>query len=122
QVKLIPRRSLMTVIEASSGNTGLQAVRMVVRGLATGQVQLGRWWEPLLRQIQTSAILGAVCAVVVGVIGLIWHSVTFGLVVAISMFASVNLSGCAGTAIPMLSKRMGFDPALTAAPFDSAFH
>jgi magnesium transporter len=37
------------------------------------------------------------------------------------MFVSVNLSGCAGTAIPMLSKRMGFDPALTAGPFETAF-
>jgi magnesium transporter len=33
----------------------------------------------------------------------------------------VNLSGVAGTAIPMLSKRFGFDPALTAGPFETAF-
>jgi magnesium transporter len=33
----------------------------------------------------------------------------------------VNLSGMAGTVIPMLSKRLGFDPALTAGPFETAF-
>ena len=119
--KVILLASFMPVIQAISGNTGLQSVTMVVRGLATGQVQLARWWEPLWRQIQTSAILGAVCAVVVGLIGILWHSVTFGLVVATSMFVSVNLSGCAGTGIPMLSKRLGFDPALTAGPFETAF-
>jgi magnesium transporter len=119
--KVILLASFMPVIQAISGNTGLQSVTMVVRGLATGQVKLSRWWEPLWRQIQTSAILGAVCAVVVGLIGYLWHSVTFGIVVATSMFVSVNLSGCAGTAIPMLSKRMGFDPALTAGPFETAF-
>jgi magnesium transporter len=119
--KVILLASFMPVIQAISGNTGLQSVTMVVRGLATGQVQLSRWWEPLWRQIQTSAILGAVCAVVVGSIGLLWHSFTFGFVVATSMFVSVNLSGCAGTAIPMLSKRLGFDPALTAGPFETAF-
>jgi len=119
--KVILLASFMPVIQAISGNTGLQSVTMVVRGLATGQVRLSRWWEPLWRQIQTSAILGAVCAVVVGLIGLMWHSAIFGLVVATSMFVSVNLSGCAGTAIPMLSKRMGFDPALTAGPFETAF-
>jgi magnesium transporter len=119
--KVILLASFMPVIQAISGNTGLQSVTMVVRGLATGQVQLSRWWEPLWRQIQTSAILGAVCAVVVGSIGFLWHSFTFGLVVAISMFVSVNLSGCAGTGIPMLSKRLGFDPALTAGPFETAF-
>ena len=119
--KVILLASFMPVIQAISGNTGLQSVTMVVRGLATGQVQLSRWWEPLWRQIQTSAILGAVCAVAVGSIGFLWHSFTFGLVVATSMFVSVNLSGCAGTAIPMLSKRLGFDPALTAGPFETAF-
>lgn len=119
--KVILLASFMPVIQAISGNTGLQSVTMVVRGLATGQVQLSRWWEPLWRQIQTSAILGAVCALVVGLVGLLWHSLSFALVVAISMFISVNLSGCAGTAIPMLSKRLGFDPALTAGPFETAF-
>jgi magnesium transporter len=112
--------SFMTVIQAISGNTGLQSVTMVVRGLATGQVQLTRWWDPLRRQIQTSSILGGICGVVVGIIGFFWHSVAFGLIVGASMFISVNLSGAAGTIIPMLSKRLGFDPALTAGPFETA--
>src|SRR6266704_5983984 len=93
--KVILLASFMPVIQAISGNTGLQSVTMIVRGLATGQVQLVRWWEPLWRQIQTSMIIGAVCAVVVGLIGLLWHSSAFALVVAISMFESVNLSGFA---------------------------
>ena len=113
--------SFMPVIQAISGNTGLQSVTMVVRGLATGHVQLARWWEPLLRQIQTTSIIGAVCGVVVGTIGAVWHGTPmFGLVVGVSMFVSVNLSGVAGTLIPMLSKRLGFDPALTAGPFETA--
>lgn len=119
--RVILLASFMPVIQAISGNTGLQSVTMVVRGLATGQVQLTRWWEPLRRQIQTSSILGGVCGGVVGIIGFFWHSPAFGLVVAVSMFISVNLSGAAGTTIPMLSKRLGFDPALTAGPFETAF-
>jgi magnesium transporter len=118
--RVILLASFMPVIQAISGNTGLQSVTMVVRGLATGQVRLERWWEPLRRQVQTSSILGAVCALVVGTVGFFWHSAVFGLVVATSMFVSVNLSGAAGTAIPMLSKRLGFDPALTAGPFETA--
>jgi magnesium transporter len=119
--RVILLASFMPVIQAISGNTGLQSVTMVVRGLATGQLHLDRWWEPLRRQIQTSSILGGVCGLVVGVIGLLWHSPAFGLIVAVSMFVSVNLSGAAGTTIPMLSKRLGFDPALTAGPFETAF-
>jgi magnesium transporter len=118
--RVILLASFMPVIQAISGNTGLQSVTMVVRGLATGHVRLDRWWEPLRRQVQTSSILGAICGLVVGVIGFFWHSPAFGLIVATSMFVSVNLSGAAGTTIPMLSKRLGFDPALTAGPFETA--
>src|SRR5206468_6910972 len=118
--RVILLASFMPVIQAISGNTGLQSVTMVVRGLATGQVQLARWWEPLRRQIQTSSILGGICGIVVGVIGTLWHSPAFGFIVAVSMFISVNFSGVAGTTIPMLSKRLGFDPALTAGPFETA--
>jgi len=119
--KVILLASFMPVIQAISGNTGLQSVTMVVRGLATGHVVLNRWWEPLLRQVQTSSILGGVCGLIVALIGALWHSLAFGLVVGVSMFVSVNLSGAAGTGIPILSKRLGFDPALTAGPFETAF-
>jgi magnesium transporter len=113
--------SFMPVIQAISGNAGLQSVTMVVRGLATGHIRLDRWWEPLLRQVQTTSIIGVVCGAVVGTVGAIWHgTATFGLVVGLSMFISVNLAGAAGTVIPMLSKRLGFDPAMTAGPFETA--
>lgn len=119
--RVILLASFMPVIQAISGNTGLQSVTMVVRGLATGHVQLQRWWEPLWRQVQTTSIIGAVCGALIGLIGAVWHgTVLFGMVVGASMFVSVNLSGLAGTGIPMLSKRLGFDPALTAGPFETA--
>ena len=119
--RVILLASFMPVIQALSGNTGLQSVTMIVRGLATGHVKLARWWEPMLRQVQTSSIIGAVCGVIVGAVGAVWHgTLAFGLVVAVSMFVSINLSGAAGTGIPMISKRLGFDPALTAGPFETA--
>ncbi len=120
--RVILLASFMPVIQAISGNTGLQSVTMVVRGLATGHVVLRRWWEPLLRQVQTTTIIGAVCGIVVGLVGYAWHgTVTFAAIVAVSMFISVNLSGLAGTGFPMVSKTLGFDPALTAGPFETAF-
>jgi magnesium transporter len=119
--RVILLAAFMPVIQAISGSTGLQSVTMVVRGLATGHVQLSRWWEPLWRQVQATTIIGLVCGALVGLVGTAWHgSSVFGVVVAASMFVSVNLSGLAGTGIPMLSKRLGFDPALTAGPFQTA--
>ena len=120
--RVILLASFMPVIQAISGNTGLQSVTMVVRGLATGHVRLARWWEPLVRQVQTTSIIGAVCGLTVGAVGYMWQgSLAFAAVVAASMFISVNLSGLAGTGFPMMSKHLGFDPALTAGPFETAF-
>ena len=43
------------------------------------------------------------------------------LVVFLGMFMSVNIAGIVGTMVPLISKRAGFDPALTAGPFETAF-
>ena len=114
--------AFMPIISALSGNTGLQSAAIVVRGLATGHVKLSRWWHPVIRQMQTTLIIGAICGVLLGVVGGFWDgNPVFGLVVGVSMLFSVNISGFIGTVSPMLSKRLGFDPAITAGPFETAF-
>lgn len=114
--------SFMPIISALSGNTGLQSAAMVVRGLATGHVDVKRWWNPVSRQMQTTIIIGAVCGALLGTVGGVWHGTTvFGLVVGVSMFLSINVSGFVGTVTPMISKSLGFDPAITAGPFETAF-
>ncbi len=114
--------SFMPIISAISGNTGLQSAAIIIRGLGSGQVTLGGWRHALARQTATTLILGSVCALTLGIIAGIWdrHWV-FGLVVFLGMFIAVNIAGVVGTCIPLLSKRAGFDPALTAGPFETAF-
>ena len=120
--KIILLASFMPIISAISGNTGLQSAAIIVRGLATGHVDLNRWWNPIVRQFQTTLIIGSACGVVIGAIGAVWHGgALFGLVVGFSMFISVKISGFVGTSVPMISKRLGFDPAITAGPFETAF-
>jgi len=125
--------SFMPVIQAISGNTGLQSATIVVRGLATGHISLKDWWRPVWRQLRTTLILGAILGSLIFFVGGFWHGwqrmaergtwfdPVFGFVVGFSMFVAINLSGVVGTVIPMLSKRLGFDPALTAGPFETAF-
>jgi magnesium transporter len=120
--RVILLASFMPIISAISGNTGLQSAAIVVRALATGHISLDRWWQPIIRQLQTTLIIGAACGLVIGVIGAIWQGKwEFGAVVGLSMLISINLSGLVGTASPMLSKKFGFDPAMTAGPFETAF-
>ncbi len=114
--------SFMPIISAISGNTGLQSAAIIIRGLSSGQVQLAGWKHAVIRQLTTTIILGGACAGTLGVIGGIWaHQPVFGLVVFLGMFLAVNIAGVVGTVVPLLSKRAGFDPALTAGPFETAF-
>ena len=114
--------SFMPIISAISGNTGLQSAAIIIRGLSTGHVQMAHWRHALVRQVATTVILAAVCSVTLGIIGAFWYGRwTFGALVAVGMFASVNIAGVVGTVIPLLSKKLGFDPALTAGPFETAF-
>ncbi|MCS7204416.1 MAG: magnesium transporter [Leptospiraceae bacterium] len=120
--KIILLASFMPIISAISGNTGLQSAAVIIRALATGHAKLEEWWKPIIRQLTVTLILGSLLGIVIGFIGGIWHqTVKFGVVVGISMFIAVNLSGFVGTVTPMISKRFGIDPAITAGPFETAF-
>ncbi|MCC6312440.1 MAG: magnesium transporter, partial [Thermomicrobiales bacterium] len=114
--------SFMPVISAVSGNVGLQAAAIVVRGLDTGHVSLNRWRRQLAKELQTATIIALACGLLLGVIGAVWsRHVPFGIVVGVALMASMLTAAFMGTIIPMLSKRFGFDPATTAGPFETAF-
>lgn len=120
--KVILLTSFMPIISAISGNTGLQASAITVRSLATGHITPNRWKEPIRRAVQISLIIGAACGLIIGCIGGIWYGkIIFGVVVGVSMFISVNISALVGTSTPLISKRLGFDPAITVGPFETAF-
>lgn len=120
--KVLLLTSFMPIISAISGNTGLQASAMTVRALSTGGISLSRWTEPVKRSLQISLIIGTICGLIIGLIGAFWFGkLIFGLVVGISMCISINISAFVGTTTPLLSKRLGFDPAITVGPFETAF-
>ncbi len=120
--KIILLASFMPIISAISGNTGLQAAAITVRALATGHASINNWWVPIRRSIETSMIIGGVCGIVIGIVAGLWDGTPlFGVLVGFSMFISINISGFVGASVPMISKKLGFDPALTAGPFETAF-
>lgn len=120
--KVLLLTSFMPIISAISGNTGLQASAMTVRALATGGVSLNRWSEPVKRSLKISLIIGSICGLIIGLIGAMWYGkLMFGLVVGVSMCISINISAFVGTTTPLMSKKLGFDPAITVGPFETAF-
>lgn len=122
--RIILLAAFMPLISAISGNTGLQSAAIVVRGIDTGNINIKKWWEPLIRQFKTNLLIGAAVSIVVGIIAFVisdFEKLRFGFSVAFSMFISINIAGLIGTMSPMISKRLGFDPAITSGPFETAF-
>ncbi len=113
------------LIISSGGNSGSQASTLVIRALAMGEVRLRDWWRVFVRELGTSVLLG----MILGVIGLVsvvfWptreslygeHFFLIGLTVAVSLVWIVVWGSIAGSMLPFLLHRMGFDPASASAP------
>lgn len=114
--------SFMPVISAVSGNVGLQAAAIIVRGLDTGHVSLANWAGAVKRELMTALTIAGVAGASLSAVAIVWsRQVPFGLVVGASMTCAIVTAGLMGTVIPMLSKKAGFDPATTAGPFETAF-
>lgn len=114
--------SFMPVISAISGNVGLQAAAIVVRGLDTGHVKMKEMKRAVRKEFLTTLMMAGVCGLLLGTVGSVWsRHPFFGVVVGVAMAASMMTAGFMGTVIPMVSKKLGFDPATTAGPFETAF-
>jgi magnesium transporter len=112
----------MPVISAVSGNVGLQAAAITVRGLDTGQTSLKDRGGALLKEAMTTVLMALACGTVLGIIGFVWsRHFQFSLVIGGALICSMLTAGMMGTIIPMISKKLGFDPAATAGPFETAF-
>ena len=110
----------MPVISAVSGNVGLQAAAIVVRGLDTGHVSLENWAQAVRRA--TALTIAVVAGLSLALVAIVWsRHVPFGVVVGAAMTCAIVTAGFMGTIIPMVSKRLVFDPAATAGPFETAF-
>jgi magnesium transporter len=115
------------LVMSSGGNSGSQATSLVIRALALQEVRLRDWWRIAVRELPTGLVLGAI----LGVIGftriVLWqnlHIFSYGphyfllaIAVGFSLVGIVAFGSLAGSMLPFLLKRIGFDPASASAPF-----
>jgi magnesium transporter len=117
----------MPLIISSGGNSGSQASTLVIRAMALGELKLRDWYRVMRREI----IAGVTLGVILGVIGFLrivmWqklglteygaHYLLLALTVAISLIGVVLWGTFSGSMLPILLRRLGFDPASASAPF-----
>lgn len=106
---------LLPVVAGQSGNTGAQALAVIMRGLALREIQLRHWQRVLLKEALAGALNGIAIAIVTGLGVLLWSkSVGLAAVIGVAMVISMALAGLSGAAIPLLLTRLGQDPAQSA--------
>lgn len=109
---------LMPIVASMGGNAGTQSLTVAVRAIATKDLTGSNVWRVIRRECLVGLINGAIFAVTMGVVGLIWFgSPALGLVIAAAMVINMVVAGFAGTGIPILLERVGVDPALASGAF-----
>lgn len=125
--KAVVLSMFIPLVMSSGGNSGSQATSLVIRALALREVRVRDWWRVALREIPTGIALGCI----LGVIGiariLLWqHTGLFdygpshdliALTVGVALVGIVGFGSLAGSMLPFLLKKLGFDPASASAPF-----
>ena len=114
------------LIISSGGNSGSQASTLVVRALALQQLRLRDWWRVVRREVSAGLALGTVLAAIGFARILLWqglfhpygeHYLLVALTVSSSLIGVVTWGTLAGSMLPLLLRRLGFDPASASAPF-----
>ncbi len=106
----------MPMLIGSGGNAGSQASTLMVRALATGDVELRDWGRMLGREFAVAGLMGATMALAVSSIGLLRGGPEIAMVVAGAMLAIVVVGSVIGMSLPFLLSRFRLDPATASAP------
>ncbi len=114
------------LIISSGGNSGSQAATLVVRAMALGEVTLKDWFRIMRRELITGFFLGTILAIIGFLRIFVWQSASHlygehwflvGLTVSLSLIGVVVWGTLAGSMLPFILKKLGFDPASSSAPF-----
>jgi magnesium transporter len=106
---------------STGGNSGSQSASLIIRGLAVGEVKLQDWWRIIGRELAQGIVLGLILAVVGMARVMMWgDGLRFGLLVGGTLISIVVMGCVVGSMLPLLLRRVGFDPATSSSPFISS--
>jgi len=103
---------LLPVVAGQSGNTGMQALAVTLRGLALREIRLRHWPRVALKELAAGAMNGVAVALVTALGVYVWSgSIGLTAVIGISMVGAMVTASVAGASVPMVLQKMGLDPA-----------
>jgi magnesium transporter len=110
--------AFIPVIMGMGGNIGTQSSTIVVRGLATGRLNVRDIWSVVLKELSIGVILGLVYGILIGSVAQ-WRYSTEALAisVALAVISSMSIAALVGSLVPMAFARINIDPAVATGPF-----
>jgi len=125
--KAIMLTLFIPLIMSSGGNSGSQATSLIIRAMALGEVRLRDWWKIASRELPAGLVLGAGLGLIgfvrivawqkLGIFNYHEHYMLLATTVAVALTGVVTFGSLAGSMLPFVLRRVGFDPASASAPF-----
>ena len=116
--KLVYLAAFIPIIMGMGGNIGTQSSTIVVRGLATGKLNVKQVWEVVLKELAIGFVLGFVYGLLLGmVVHLRYDMWLLGLTVGLAVICSMSVAALVGSLVPMVFARINIDPAVATGPF-----
>ncbi len=107
------------MIMDTGGNAGGQASVTIIRGLSLNEIEFSDIWKCVWKEIRVAFVCGITLASAnfVKMLLLDRKTVMVSLVVCLTLLCAVLMAKLVGCTLPMIAKKMGFDPAVMASPF-----
>ena len=117
---IIALAAFIPVIIGMGGNIGTQSSTIIVRGMATGRIEIGNELMILVKELKVGLILGILYGVLLGLFANLRFIETdpmLGLVVGLSIACSMLIAVTVGSFTPLILRKLDIDPAIATGPF-----
>ena len=103
----------------TGGNAGGQASVTIIRGLSLGEIEFSDIWRCIWKEFRVAIMCGITLGIANFVKLLVFDHLTVpvAIVVCLTLLCAVLVAKLVGCTLPMLAKKIGFDPAVMASPF-----
>ncbi len=103
----------------TGGNAGSQASVTIIRGLSLGEIQMIDIFKIIWKEIRVAFLCGLTLSLANFAKMMLLDRVglSVALIVCLTLVVTVIIAKITGCTLPILAKRIGFDPAVMASPF-----
>jgi magnesium transporter len=111
--------AFIPIVMGMGGNIATQSSTIVVRGIATGRINMDQFRKIVFKEMRVGIILGILYGAFLGILAYFGYAEPklLGVVVGLSIFFSMAMAATVGTAIPLVLKRFDIDAAVATGPF-----